>query len=113
GDGLNDAGAMATADISLAVNPVDTVVQSAADATLVSGDLSAIPELFDYAERVQRIIRQNLCWALAYNLSVIPLAMMGLVAPWIAALGMSMSSLLVTLNACRLARTSQLGLGQS
>ena len=105
GDGLNDAGAMAAADISLAVNPVDTVVQSAADATLVSGDLSAIPVLFDYAARVRRIIRQNLGWALAYNLAVIPLAMAGLVAPWVAALGMSASSLLVTLNAGRLARS--------
>jgi Cu2+-exporting ATPase len=104
GDGLNDAGAMAVADISLAVNPVDTVVQSAADATLVSGDLENIPALFDYAARVNRVIRQNLTWAFVYNLSVIPLAIMGLIAPWVAALGMSMSSLLVTLNACRLAR---------
>ena len=105
GDGLNDAGAMAASDISIAINPVDTVVQSAADATLVNGDLSSLPELFDYAIRVKHVIRQNLIWAFAYNLSVIPLAMAGVIAPWAAALGMSASSLLVTLNACRLART--------
>lgn len=104
GDGLNDAGAMAVADISLAVNPVDTVVQSAADATLVGGDLGSVPALFDYACRVRRVIRQNLTWAFAYNLAVIPLAVMGLIAPWVAALGMSASSLFVTLNATRLAR---------
>lgn len=104
GDGLNDAGAMAVANVSLAVNPVDSVVQSAADATLVNGSLASLPGLFDYARRVKRIIRQNLGWALAYNFSVIPLAIVGLVPPWVAALGMSMSSLFVTLNACRLAR---------
>jgi Cu2+-exporting ATPase len=106
GDGLNDAGAMALADISLAVNPVDTMVQAAADATLVSGDIEAVPKLVKYAARVKKIIRQNLTWALIYNFTVIPLAIAGLVAPWVAALGMSMSSLLVTLNACRLGRVS-------
>ncbi len=106
GDGLNDAGALAVADISLAVNPVDVVVQSAADATLVRPDLSNFTSLFGYASRVSRIIRQNLVWALMYNLSVIPLAIAGFVPPWVAALGMSLSSLLVTLNAGRLVRTS-------
>ena len=104
GDGLNDAGALAAADLSLAVNPVDAVVQSAADASLVRGNLEDIPALFSYAGRVHAIVRQNLVWACVYNLSVIPLAIAGLVPPWLAALGMSTSSLLVTLNACRLAR---------
>ena len=106
GDGLNDTGALAVADLSLALNPVDTVVQSAADATLVSNDLQSLPVIFNYAGKVSGVIRQNLFWALAYNLSVIPLALMGFVPPWVAALGMSMSSLLVTVNACRLARVS-------
>ncbi len=113
GDGLNDAGAMAVADVSLAVNPVDSVVQSAADATLVNGSLTNLPDVFDYAVRVKKIIRQNLGWAFAYNLSVIPLAIMGMVPPWVAALGMSMSSLLVTLNACRLSRVPVTDIGVS
>jgi len=105
GDGLNDAGAMAAADISLAVNPVDTLVQSAADATLVNGDLGSIPRVLRYAGKVRSVIGQNLFWAFSYNLLVIPLAVLGFVPPWLAALGMSMSSLIVTLNACRLSRT--------
>lgn len=106
GDGLNDAGAMAISDLSIAVNPVDSVVQSAADATLVNGDLATLSSLVVYARRVSRTIRQNLTWALAYNLSVIPLAVAGFLPPWMAALGMSLSSLLVTLNACRLSRVN-------
>jgi len=105
GDGLNDAGAMAVADISLAVNPVDTLVQSAADATLVNGDLGSVPEVLCYAGKVRAVIKQNLFWAFSYNLLVIPLAVLGFVPPWLAALGMSLSSLIVTLNACRLSRT--------
>lgn len=105
GDGLNDAGALAVADVSLAVNPVDVVVQSAADATLVRPDLGQFVDLFSYANRVHRTIRQNLLWAFVYNMSVIPLAIAGFVPPWVAALGMSLSSLLVTLNAGRLVRT--------
>lgn len=106
GDGLNDAGALAVADVSLAVNPVDVVVQSAADATLVRPDLERFVALFSYASRVRGIIRQNILWALVYNFSVIPLAIAGFVPPWVAALGMSLSSLLVTMNAGRLVRTS-------
>ncbi len=104
GDGINDTAAMAASDASLAINPVDVVVQSAADATLVTGNLQAIPTLLTYAKKVKGVIRQNLTWALVYNFSLIPLAMMGNIAPWVAALGMSMSSLLVTLNAVRLKR---------
>lgn len=104
GDGINDTAAMAASDVSLAINPVDVIVQSAADATLVTGNLRTIPILLAYAKKVKGVIRQNLTWALVYNFSLIPLAMTGVVAPWIAALGMSLSSLLVTLNACRLAR---------
>lgn len=106
GDGLNDAGAMAAAQISLAVNPVDSLVQSAADATLVNADLATIPRILEYAKFTRRVIRQNLVWALAYNITVIPLAVIGVLPPWCAALGMSLSSLLVTLNACRLTRLS-------
>ncbi len=104
GDGLNDTGAMAVADVSIAFSPVDTVVQSAADATLVKSDLRSLLTVVDYSNKVTRVIRQNLFWAFTYNVTVIPLAVMGLLPPWLAALGMSFSSLLVTMNACRLAR---------
>ncbi|EHM53683.1 hypothetical protein HMPREF9080_01653 [Cardiobacterium valvarum F0432] len=65
----------------------------------------ALPYLFDLAARTQRIIRQNLAWAAAYNLLILPLALCGYLTPWIAALGMSTSSLLVTTNALRIQRT--------
>ncbi|XOV87182.1 MAG: heavy metal translocating P-type ATPase [Pseudomonadota bacterium] len=104
GDGVNDAAAMAAAHTSVAVSPVDIVVQEAADATLLRSDLALLPVAVDYAIRVKRIIRQNITWAVGYNLCVVPLAVSGLIAPWMAALGMSASSALVVLNANRLRR---------
>ncbi len=104
GDGVNDAGAMAAADTSIAISPRDVLVQNSADATLLNPNLSLIPEVLRFARRTRRIIRQNIGWSLAYNLSVIPVALLGLLPPWLAALGMSLSSLLVVLNAWRLRR---------
>ena len=104
GDGVNDAGAMAIADTSIAISPRDVLVQNSADATLLNPNLSLIPEVLRFARRTRRIIRQNIGWSLAYNLSVIPVALLGLLPPWLAALGMSLSSLLVVLNAWRLRR---------
>ncbi|MDH5737559.1 MAG: heavy metal translocating P-type ATPase, partial [Gammaproteobacteria bacterium] len=104
GDGVNDTGAMRVADASISVSPVDAFVQSSADATLLGGNLDAIPMLIRYAGRVRRVIRQNIIWALVYNFSVIPLAVVGILQPWMAALGMSLSSLLVVLNANRVYR---------
>ena len=103
GDGINDTSAMSGAWASLAVNPVDRIVQSATDA-VVTGSLARLPEYIRYASRVRSVVTQNLLWAFAYNMTLIPLAVMGLVPPWLAALGMSLSSLLVLLNACRLVR---------
>jgi Cu2+-exporting ATPase len=103
GDGINDAGAMALADCSIAIAPKDLAVQDSADATLLHPALMPLPQALDYAHKVKRIIRQNVSWAVLYNLSVIPLAVLGLIQPWVAALGMSISSLLVVLNANRLA----------
>lgn len=104
GDGINDAAAMAVSHASIAVSPVDIVVQEAADATLVRADLALLPMALRYSRRVRRIIRQNIGWAVCYNLCVIPLAMTGVILPWMAALGMSLSSMLVVLNANRLMR---------
>jgi Cu2+-exporting ATPase len=102
GDGVNDAAAMASAHASVAVSPVDVIVQEAADATLLNSNLMSLPILVEFSKKVRRIIRQNIGWALIYNGTVIPLAVAGLLQPWMAALGMSVSSLLVVLNANRL-----------
>lgn len=102
GDGVNDAGAMAAASSSIAIAPRDVIVQQSADATLLSPSLALLPQILAFAQRCQRIIRQNLLWSLAYNLSAIPLALLGLLPPWLAAIGMSLSSVLVVLNANRL-----------
>ena len=102
GDGINDAAAMAMAHASVAVSPVDVIVQEAADATLLNSDLMSLAVLVDFSRKVRRVIRQNISWALIYNATVIPLAVAGWLQPWMAALGMSISSLLVVLNANRL-----------
>jgi|TARA_B110000037_G_scaffold76570_1_gene91592 Cu2+-exporting ATPase len=102
GDGVNDAAAMGVATASIAISPVDTIVQEAAEATLMKADISKLAGLLDYSKKVTRVIRQNIFWAVAYNLLLIPLAVAGLLEPWQAALGMSFSSLFVVLNATRL-----------
>jgi len=102
GDGINDTAAMASAHVSIAVSPVDVVVQETADATLLTNSLNSLPLLIRFSKKVRRIIRQNVSWAIAYNLLVIPLAVTGLLQPWMAALGMSLSSLFVVFNANRL-----------
>ncbi len=102
GDGINDTAAMAAADSSLAVTPRDSFVQNSADATLLSGSLRMLPAILVFSRKCQRIIRQNVTWSVVYNFTVIPLTLMGLVSPWLAALGMSLSSVLVVSNAGRL-----------
>ena len=102
GDGVNDAGAMAAASCSIAIAPRDLVVQQCADATLLNPNLDLIPITLVFAKRCQKIIRQNIVWALCYNLTAIPFALLGLLPPWLAALGMSASSVVVVANANRL-----------
>ena len=104
GDGLNDAPVLAGADVSLAMADGAALAQRAADLVITGGALQRIPQAIDLARRTRHIIRQNLAWAVGYNLLALPLAAAGMVTPWIAALGMALSSLLVTLNALRLAR---------
>jgi Cu2+-exporting ATPase len=103
GDGLNDAPVLAGADVSLAVADGAALAQRAADLVATHPSLTRIPEAVLLARRTRRIIRQNLAWALGYNLLALPLAAAGMVTPWLAALGMAGSSLAVTLNALRLA----------
>ena len=103
GDGLNDAPVLAGADVSFAMSDGAALAQRAADFVVTSPSLLRIPQAVALARRTRAIVRQNLAWALAYNLVALPLAASGHVSPWLAALGMAASSLLVTLNALRLA----------
>ena len=111
GDGLNDAPVLAGADVSIAVADGAALAQRAADFVTTGGSLLRIPAAVALARRTRRIIRQNLGWAIAYNVLALPLAAAGLVTPWIAALGMAVSSLTVTLNALRLTRSPTAGDG--
>jgi Cu2+-exporting ATPase len=104
GDGINDAPVLAQADASLAMGGGARLAQLRADAVIASGDLSALPRAVAHARRALRIIGQNIAWAFAYNVLVLPLALAGALSPWAAALGMSGSSLVVVLNALRLER---------
>jgi Cu2+-exporting ATPase len=104
GDGLNDAPVLAGADVSFAVGDGAALAQRAADLVLATPSLSRIPAAIALARRTRLVIRQNLAWAISYNLLALPLAAAGLVTPWLAALGMALSSLLVTANALRLAK---------
>jgi len=103
GDGINDGPVLAAADVSCAMGQGSAIAQSASDLLLVHDGLATLPRAVATARRALRIMRQNLTWALVYNLAAVPLAAFGLVPPWLAALGMSLSSLGVVLNARRLA----------
>ena len=102
GDGVNDAPLLARADISIAVGAGAPLAAAGADAILTASSLEPLAKTLALADKTQAIIKGNLWWALIYNLLAIPVAMLGLVNPWIAGIGMSLSSLAVTLNAWRL-----------
>jgi Cu2+-exporting ATPase len=104
GDGLNDAPVLALADASFAVAGATDLAKTQADFVIVGGDLHQVLFTWRKARQCRRVIRQNLGWALAYNLCAIPLAASGYIPPWAAALGMSASSLIVVLNSLRLNR---------
>lgn len=106
GDGLNDAPVLAGADVSIAMGDGAPLAQRAADLVLTGPSLGRIPQAIAIARRTRRVVRQNLAWAGAYNVVALPLAAAGLVTPWVAALGMALSSLVVVGNALRLARRS-------
>ena len=102
GDGINDAPLLARADVSVAVGAGAPLAAAGADAILTASSLEPLAKALTLAYKSQVIIKQNLLWALVYNVLAIPAAMLGLVNPWIAGIGMSLSSLAVTLNAWRL-----------
>jgi P-type Cu2+ transporter len=101
GDGLNDAAVLARADTSFAMGGGADAAQLRADIVLAGDRLAAIPEALDTARAAMRMVRANLAWALAYNALALPLAALGWIGPWEAALGMGASSLIVMLNAWR------------
>jgi Cu2+-exporting ATPase len=104
GDGVNDAPVLAQAQVSIAPAGGTALAQTSADIVLMGDRLDALPASVRLARRTLRVIRQNLAWAAAYNLVAVPLALAGMVTPLVAAIGMSSSSLLVVVNAMRLAR---------
>lgn len=106
GDGANDTPVLAAADVSIAINGGSAIAQSTADLLLTGSRLLPVLETLQVARRARGIIRQNIVWSLLYNMAVLPLAVFGLLLPWAAAIGMPASSLLVILNALRIAKSN-------
>ena len=104
GDGLNDAPVLKVANASFAMPGATDLARSQADLVIADGNLWQVPAGLAQARQCRRIIKQNFAWALGYNLGGIPLAAMGFIPPWAAAIGMSLSSLLVVINSLRLSR---------
>jgi Cu2+-exporting ATPase len=108
GDGINDAPVLSMANVSMTVSGASELANSTADFIITGKSMKYVEYVFDSARRSRQVIRQNLVWALAYNLLAVPFAAAGLIVPWMAALGMSLSSLLVVLNSGRLARNNMI-----
>lgn len=106
GDGVNDADVLAAADVSVAMAEGAAVAQRQADLVLAGSRLSTVVDAWRIARQTRDVIHQNIRWAIAYNVIMLPAAAVGLIGPGLAALGMALSSLAVTVNAWRIGRTS-------
>lgn len=104
GDGLNDAPVLAGADVSIAMATGTDLAKVAADAILLNHRISSLKTVFETIDKTYTVIQQNLSWAILYNMTALPLAAAGWIPPWMAAIGMSGSSLIVVLNALRIQR---------
>ncbi|RZL05628.1 MAG: cation-translocating P-type ATPase [Rubrivivax sp.] len=107
GDGLNDGPVLAGADASFAFGPAVPITQARADVVVMGHELLRVAETVAMARRAMRVVRQNLAGSAVYNAICIPLALGGWLPAWLAGLGMAASSLLVVLNAARLARMAR------
>lgn len=109
GDGINDAPTLASADVSVSFAHATELAQVNSGLLVLGSELGVIGEMRGLAGKIRRIIRQNLIWAASYNFLAVPAAALGLIAPWGAAIGMSLSSLLVVANALRLRGSGPVG----
>lgn len=113
GDGINDAPVLGAAQVSVAIGSGAHLAAASADMVLMATNLRVLKDGISTARRTLNIIRQNLFWAVGYNVAAVPLAALGYLAPWMAALGMSFSSLLVIINARRLRHQPALSQSES
>ena len=111
GDGINDAPLLGRAHVSAAMGSGSDLARLRADTVLLDDRLTAIPLALRWARRTRRVMHQNFAWALVYNGAVLPLAVVGALPPWLAALGMSASSLVVVANSTRLRKAPRVALG--
>ena len=109
GDGINDGPVLAAADVSMAMGRGSAIAHAAGDLLLLRESLASLPQGVAIARRTLQIVRQNLRWSAAYNLAAIPIAALGFMPPWVAAIGMSLSSLAVVFNAQRILRATPEG----